>query len=82
MCLGNKSDLKKEISKSSIDDFKKKTNLEIFNVSAKSGDGVEDAFKHIIELLIKKNMEKKGINSINLNSNNNNINEKKNESCC
>ena len=81
MCLGNKSDLKEKVSKSSIDDFKKKTNLEIFNVSAKKGDGVEDAFKHIIELLIKKNMEKKGINSINLNSNNN-INDKKNESCC
>ena len=84
MCLGNKCDLKKEVSKSSIEDFKKKTKLEIFNVSAKTGDGVEDAFTHIIELLIKKNMEKKGINSINLNSNNdNNINkEKKNDSCC
>ena len=82
ICLGNKSDLKSEISKNTIDEFKKKTNLEIFNVSAKTGEGVEEAFKHIIELLIKKNMEKKGINSINLNSNNNNINEKKNESCC
>ena len=84
MCLGNKSDLKKEISKNSIEDFKKKSKLEIFNVSAKTGDGVEDAFTHIIELLIKKNMEKKGISSINLNSNNdNNINkEKKNDSCC
>ena len=59
MCLGNKSDLKKEINKNTIDEFKKKTKLEIINVSAKTGDGVEDAFKHIIELLIKKNMEKK-----------------------
>ena len=84
MCLGNKSDLKKEISKNSIEDFKKKSKLEIFNVSAKTGDGVEDAFTHIIELLIKKNMDKKGTNAINLNSNkDNNINkEKKNDSCC
>ena len=84
MCLGNKCDLKKEISKNSIEDFKKKSKLEIFNVSAKTGDGVEDAFTHIIELLIKKNMDKKGTNAINLNSNkDNNINkEKKNDSCC
>ena len=54
ICLGNKSDLKKEISKDSIEDFKKRTNLEIFNVSAKTGEGVEDAFRHLIELLIKK----------------------------
>ena len=52
--LGNKSDLKKSITKSDIDDLKKRTKLEIFNVSAKTGEGVEDAFKHIIELLIKK----------------------------
>ena len=88
MCLGNKSDLKKEISKSSIDDFKKKTNLEIFNVSAKSGDGVEDAFKHIIELLIKKNMVKNDEttnNGINLAENKNNTtdkNESSNDNCC
>ena len=88
ICLGNKSDLKKEISKNVIDDFKKKSNLEIFNVSAKTGDGVEEAFKHIIELLIKKNMAKKEEekkNSINLISSTNNTNspaEKKNASCC
>ena len=58
ICLGNKSDLKKGIDKNLIDEFQKKTGLEIINVSAKTGDGVEEAFKHIIELLIKKNMEK------------------------
>ena len=42
--LGNKSDLKKSITKSDIDDFKKRTKLEIFNVSAKTGEGVEDAY--------------------------------------
>ena len=57
--LGNKSDLKKSITKSDIDDLKKRTKLEIFNVSAKTGECVEDAFKHIIELLIKKIWKKR-----------------------
>ena len=86
ICLGNKSDLKSEISKNTIDEFKKKTNLEIFNVSAKTGEGVEEAFKHIIELLIKKNIDKKEENNaINLTPNTNNNNsptDKKKESCC
>ena len=58
ICLGNKNDLKKEIDKKEIIDFKKNTNLEILNVSAKTGEGVEEAFKHIIELLIKKKKKK------------------------
>ena len=91
MCLGNKSDLKKEINKNTIDEFKKKTKLEIINVSAKTGDGVEDAFKHIIELLIKKSMDKGDINNnnkINLAENNNknfsNYQSEKNnnDTCC
>ena len=62
ICLGNKNDLKKEIDKKEIIDFKKNTNLEILNVSAKTGEGVEEAFKNIIELLIKKKMENKDDN--------------------
>ena len=68
ICLGNKNDLKKGIDKKEIYEFQKKTGLEIINVSAKTGDGVEEAFKHIIELLIKKNMDKSD------NNNNNGIN--------
>ena len=85
ICLGNKSDLKKGIDKNLIDDFQKKTGLEIINVSAKTVDGVEEAFKHIIELLIKKNMEKGDTinnNRIKLDENNNDNNEKNNDSCC
>ena len=59
VCLGNKNDLKKGIDKNEIYEFQKKTGLEIINVSAKTGDGVEEAFKHIIELLIKKNLANK-----------------------
>jgi small GTP-binding protein len=85
ICLGNKSDLKKGIDKNLIGDFQKKTGLEIINVSAKTGDGVEEAFKHIIELLIKKNMEKGDTfnnNRIKLDENNNDNNDKNNDSCC
>ena len=85
ICLGNKSDLKKGIDKNLIDKLQKKTGLEIINVSAKTGDGVEEAFKHIIELLIKKNMEKGDTinnNRIKLDENNNDNNDKNNDSCC
>ena len=91
ICLGNKNDLKKGIDKKEIYEFQKKTGLEIINVSAKTGDGVEDAFKHIIELLIKKSMDKGDINNnnkINLAENNNknfsNYQSEKNnnDNCC
>ena len=86
ICLGNKSDLKKEIDKKEIIDFKKNTNLEILNVSAKTGEGVEEAFKHIIELLIKKKMENKDDNEINLAESRTKLNTqegpKENDGCC
>ena len=86
ICLGNKNDLKKEIDKKEIIDFKKNTNLEILNVSAKTGEGVEEAFKHIIELLIKKKMENKDDNEINLAESRTKLNTqegpKENDGCC
>ena len=89
ICLGNKNDLTKGIDKKDIYDFQKQTGLEIINVSAKTGDGVEDAFKHIIELLIKKNMqtkESKNHFGINLSENNNrnqtNQNNQRNDDIC
>ena len=92
ICLGNKNDLKKGIDKKEIYEFQKKTGLEIINVSAKTGDGVEEAFKHIIQLLIKKNLEAKenmddDHAKINLTEGNNNKNKNKafdnrDEGCC
>ena len=88
ICLGNKNDLKKYIDNKEINEFKKKTGLEIINVSAKTGDGVEDAFKHIIESLIKKSMNKeeeknKGINlGENKNNNQTNNNVRNDDTCC
>ena len=52
----NKSDLNnKEVSKEDIDVCKKKKGLNIFEVSAKTGNGVEGAFKTLAEKLIEKN---------------------------
>ena len=86
ICLGNKNDLKKEIDKKEIIDFKKNTNLEILNVSAKTGEGVEEAFKHIIELLIKKKMENKDDNESKLAESRTKLNTqegtKENDGCC
>ena len=86
ICLGNKNDLKKEIDKKEIIDFKKNTNLEILNVSAKTGEGVKEAFKHIVELLIKKKMENKDDNEIKLAESRTKLNTqegtKENDGCC
>jgi hypothetical protein len=45
----------KEVSKEDIDVCKKKKGLNIFEVSAKTGNGVEGAFKTLAEKLIEKN---------------------------
>ena len=88
ICLGNKSDLKSCINKNMIEDTKKKLKISFFDVSAKTGDGVEDAFKYIIEQLIKKSMQKKNVTgSMSLMSSKNNFksdngNEKNNNNCC
>ena len=88
ICLGNKNDLNKEIDNKEISEFQKKTGLEILNVSAKTGDGVEDAFKHIIELLIRKKKNNKdnntnsGINITENKSKTNNNLETNNDGCC
>jgi small GTP-binding protein len=50
---GNKFDLSnKEVSNMDIEIFKKKKKLNVFVLSAKSGFGIENAFKEIIECLV------------------------------
>ena len=52
---GNKVDLTdRKVSQDDIENFKKKKGLNVFEVSAKTGKGVEEAFKYIVETLIKK----------------------------
>ena len=88
ICLGNKCDLKRTVDKSMIEDIKKRLKLSVFDVSAKTGDGVEDAFKHIIEQLIKKSQQKKNITgSMSLMSSNNSFksgggNDGNSSNCC
>ena len=56
MILVNKSDLndKRKITIDEIKGFEKKTGIKVMEVSAKTGEGVENAFKTIIEKLILK----------------------------
>ena len=66
--------------------FRKKKGIKIFECSAKTGDGVENAFKYMVETLIKKNdktsKEKNNGNNSKLKTNeekNKNVTKKK---CC
>ena len=71
----NKVDLtEKKVTQEDIDNFKKKKGLNVFEVSAKTGKGVEDAFKFIVETLIKKKNKEAGTqeNKIGLDKGNNN----------
>jgi len=88
----NKSDLNdKQIKKEEMEEFVKKKGIKIFECSAKTGEGVENAFKHMVETLIKKNDKNlKENNSSSKNNskrlgNSNNENNNKNLSkkgCC
>ena len=51
--VGNKIDLEneREISKDAIKEFGKKNNIEVFNTSAKTGEGVKEAFECLINKL-------------------------------
>ena len=72
---GNKVDLpERKVSQEDIDNFKKKKGLNLFEVSAKTGKGVEDAFKFIVETLIKKKNKETGTpdNNIDISKGNNN----------
>lgn len=54
LILANKEDEVngRKVSKEEIEEFMKHNNVEIKEVSAKSGKGVEDAFKYMVEKLI------------------------------
>ena len=55
LVLANKSDLnEKKVTKKEMEEFEKKTGIKIMEVSAKTGNGVEEAFKSMIEKLISK----------------------------
>ena len=81
----NKSDLSdKAVSKEDIDVCKKKKGLNIFEVSAKTGEGVEAAFKSLAEQLISKNTKTndKKNNSIEIKEQNVGRNKNTKGGCC
>jgi len=85
----NKSDLNdKKVKKEEMEEFTKKKGIKIFECSAKTGDGVENAFKYMVETLIKKNdknsKEKNNINNSKHLKNSNDENNKNisKKGCC
>ena len=56
MVLANKKDLdeKRKITKEEIQEFEKNTGIKVIEVSAKTGEGVEDAFRTMVETLIEQ----------------------------
>ena len=83
--VGNKIDLqnRRVIEKDKMENFaKKKNNINCFETSAKTGENVEDAFMHLIRLILPDKISKKS-NKANKNitiKENNEKNEAKN--CC
>ena len=85
LLVGNKCDLEEErlVSKEDAKQYAEKNNIGFFEVSAKTGDGIDDMFKYIISELLEdmKKEENKNIefnkHEIN-NSQNDNNNQKKN----
>ncbi len=63
----NKCDLFEEriIKKDEIDKFEKENGIKVLEVSAKTGEGIDNAFEYIISKLIDKN-EKKNNNTLTL----------------
>ena len=84
---GNKFDLSNhEVTDYDIEIFKKKKKLNVFLLSAKTGFGIENAFKDITEILISKInqgiKEKKKSDEICLQIEKDNFEKKKRKICC
>ena len=60
LVLANKNDMteKRTVTKEEIEAFTKRTGIEVVEVSAKTGNGVENAFKSMIEKLISQKDKK------------------------
>ena len=80
LVLVNKCDLaneERQIEKKEIEEFENKTNIKVLEVSAKTGDGIDYAFRYLVEKLIAQKNKGK---SDNLTINNENKNNQK--GCC
>ena len=84
---GNKFDLSNhEVTNKDIEVLKKKKKLNVFLLSAKTGYGIENSFKEIIEVLISKInqgiIEKKKSDDFSLQIEKVNFEKKKRKICC
>ena len=55
--VGNKIDLERVISKEKMEHFAKSKNMDCYETSAKTGDGVDKIFESIAELILKDKSE-------------------------
>ena len=69
-----------------MEEFSKKKGIKIFECSAKTGEGVENAFKFMVETLIKKNdkssKEKNNNNNSKLKTNEEKSKKITKKNCC
>ena len=87
MVVENKNDLEvKEVSEKAVNDFEIKNNVKVYSTSAKTGDGVEQLFKDLIQKILnnKNNDKVKNDNNYiaarkNSHKLNKNINKQKND---
>merc|ERR1719445_1856455 len=58
---GNKSDLKEDSGESNenAEAYSKSIDAQLFETSAKTGQGVEDLFKHVVKSLVRQEIKKK-----------------------
>lgn len=55
----NKTDLNyRNVSREEVEEFSNRKGIKVFEISAKSGQGVEDAFKYMVQQLIEKKSSK------------------------
>ena len=90
--IGNKLDLKREVKKEDAENFCKEKGFKYFEVSAKNGNGIQEAINYLVELVIKSNSKNNKQNDTmkleknKSNKNNNNHKEKKKDKkkddCC
>ena len=80
LVLVNKCDLaneERQIEKKEIEEFENKNNIKVMEVSAKTGEGIDGAFRYLVEKLIsQKNKGKSDTLTINSDGKNNN------KGCC
>ena len=55
--VGNKIDLERVVSKEKVENFGKSKNMKYYEVSAKTGEGLDNVFKAIVELILEGKSE-------------------------